>query len=98
PRRPRPCPYTTLFRSLVAILRADAEQRPVECSCDPVWRVDDEEAAAMHQRHAIAAPRFVHVRRRDDGRQALILEAAEEIPELARSEEHTSELQSHLNL
>ena len=37
----------------------------------------------MHQRHAIAAPRFVHVRRRDDGRQALILEAAEQIPELA---------------
>ena len=68
---------------LVAILRADAKQRPLEGTRDRGRRIDVEQTPAMHQRHAIAARGLVHVGRRDDRGEAARLQPSEQIPELA---------------
>src|SRR5262245_21465622 len=68
---------------VVAPLDADCEQRPIERLGDRARRVDGEQAAALNQGDAIASIRLVHVRRRDDGGQAVGSQAPQQIPELA---------------
>src|SRR5207237_7205570 len=89
-----PFPYTTLFRSTVrrrgASQRGDFHVRHAAVEPAPgrlaVREVDGEQAPAVGR-----APVVV-----EGGRQRIALVQAEH--EEGRSEEHTSELQSHLNL
>src|SRR5262249_44107190 len=58
-------------------------KRPFERTRNPLGRVDAEQMTTMHQRDAIASRRFVHVRRGDHRREPALLQASQQIPELA---------------
>ena len=49
----------------------------------PRGRVDGEDASALDEGDAVAAVGFVHVRRRDDDREATARERRQQVPELA---------------
>src|SRR5690242_21038701 len=78
-------PYTTLFRSLR--IRFDLGRRSLF-----------EDAAVVHDAHRFNDPqRHIHIVL-DDDEADVRGQRPQNFNELARSEEHTSELQSHVNL
>src|SRR5690242_21436344 len=89
PPRPTLFPYTTLFRS--AIKEAEEEaRRTLQSAQEQVQRLFND--AQEHARKLVADAETDAKRTAEDTRQRLISEIA------TRSEEHTSELQSHVNL
>ena len=67
----------------VSVRGAYREQRAPEGGRDGLGRVDGEHASALHERDAVAAVGFVHVRRGHENRQAARAEPSEQFPELA---------------
>src|SRR5207237_5835586 len=96
PLSPPPLPYTTLFRSLLARLEApavlEARKRPADIfDQDLASRTVERDAAGEGLLDQLE--RYRHVG--DDHLETIGLLAA--LPHHQRSEEHTSELQSHFN-
>src|SRR5260370_4841831 len=76
-------PYTTLFRSFYA---------------GEKWWTAHVAAALFRMCNGVEATMALMTRRQDDDALVLVRSLYEQAVVLARSEEHTSELQSHLNL
>src|SRR2546427_12757436 len=87
-------PYTTLFRSVVQV-RAQLSERPVGDG-------EAELALGLHEREPQpppqADPPALSPQRLHRGRGVALAQRREECQTAARSEEHTSELQSQSNL
>src|SRR5690606_40733875 len=91
-------PFTTLFRSVSAVLAGDGGVEPPRTDPESAVLPLDESPACLRAYHGVAEPLQLRTR---GACVALAADGQPGIPEprqRARSEEHTSELQSRENL